>query len=221
MKHYLYLLTFNDGMKYVGARSTTLDYPELDTNYLGSGRHLPVRSLTTCSKQILATYPSRDELIKAEIQYINSNKCVESEFYYNKRTATYDRHGDKCESASKALKGRTAMSHKYIEEAAIKNKKYTGENRTLAQKHKDAKARGVSTGPNPLKGNSGTTNSAFIPWYSISPEGVKKEYHDITKQDAAPEFGLTPRQMVHRFHYTNIDKPAKRGKIKGWVFGNL
>lgn len=208
-------------MKYVGARSTTLDSTELDTAYLGSGRGLPERNLTTCTKTILKEFPSRDELIKAEIEYITQYDCVNSESYYNLRTSTYDRHGDTSEATSLALKGRTSREYDYIRDTAIKNSKYKGELRTPAQKHNDEKMRGKSTGPNKLKGHKGITNSAFEPWYSISPDGVRTEYHSKTKKDAASEFGLTPRQMTHRFHPTNINKPAKKGKIKGWVFGNL
>ena len=40
MYHYAYLLTFPDGMKYVGARSIHFQ-PELDVTYLGSGKALP------------------------------------------------------------------------------------------------------------------------------------------------------------------------------------
>ena len=221
MIHYLYLLTFKNGNKYIGARTTSLDRALLDTKYLGSGRDLPVRNENTCTKTILKEFSSREDLIKAEIEYIKFHECTTDITYYNKRISTYDRHGDTSEATSLTLKGRTKESHKYIEETSIKNSKYIGEFRTPAQKHQDAKMRGAKTGPNTAKGHKGTTNSAFEPWYSISPSGVKTDYRDITKKDAAYMFDLTPRQMTHRFHYTNIDKPAKKGKIKGWIFGNL
>lgn len=221
MIHYLYLIQFENGKKYVGARSTNLDSPELDTCYLGSGRALPERTKDTCTKTILGTFNSRKELIEAETQYIRVNDCVNSNVYYNLREKNYDKFGVKCEAISKALKGRTKESHEYIQKANSKREKYKGDNRTPAQKHQDAKMTGVSQGTNPKKGHKGTTNCAFEPWYSISPEGNRIEYYSITKRDAAHLFGLTPRQMTHRFHYTNIDKPAKQGKIKGWVFGNI
>lgn len=221
MIHYLYLLTFLDGKKYIGARSTKLDNSDLDVTYLGSGRYLPERSLKTCTKTILAEFQTREELIEAEINYIKDNNCVKDSSYYNARLSTYDRFGDTCTAISHKLKGRSKETHDYIAKANAIKKKYVGENRTPAQKHRDAAMLGVSTGSNLSKGHKGTSNCAFDPWYSIDPNGVRTEYHDITKKDAAHLFGLTPRQMTHRFHYTNIDKPAKTGAIKGWVFGNL
>ena len=38
--HYTYLLEFSNGMKYIGCHSTNIK-PDLDFNYLGSGRALP------------------------------------------------------------------------------------------------------------------------------------------------------------------------------------
>jgi predicted GIY-YIG superfamily endonuclease len=226
MNHYLYLLTFSNGKQYIGARSTKLK-PELDTLYLGSGRALPKRTPQDCNKQILKTFNSRKELIKAEIQYIIDNNCIDSDNFYNLRKCTYDRHGTTCEKTSKILTGRTKQTHKYIENAAKKHTAYIGKNRTPAQIEKDKlhgdKIRGIK---NKDKGHPGITNCAFIPWYYIDNAGNYYEILEETKEDFAKKLGITRRQLIHRFHYNNEHKPAKFSKkipesIRGFTFGNL
>ncbi len=222
MNHYLYLLEFGGGMKYVGARSTHL-IPSLDASYLGSGKALPPRTRSSCIKIILGVYPSRQLLMQAEIEFIVLNDCVKSKFYYNLRKQTFDKHG-MADTSGPALQGRTKETHKYIREANKKRIQYTGQDRTPAQKVSDAKLRGVSTGPNLAKGRPGVTNSGFTPWYYVDPTGNYFEMLHITRQEFAPTIGATPRQVGHRFHHTNIHKQAGRAATKvlrGYTFGCL
>lgn len=221
MTHYLYLLEFNDGMKYIGARSTVLHDAALDVHYLGSGRALPKRSINTVKKHILRTYDTREELMNAELTYIYLHDCVNSSRYYNMRHRTYDRHGDVCPNSGKHLIGRTAATHSYIATAVTKRKRYVGKNRTPAQKAHDKRMRGVSLGPNPKKGKAKTKNSCFRPWYCISPDGLYHEFRNTMREDFAIRHGRTRRQITHRFHYSNIDKEAKVKPWKGWTFGYL
>lgn len=228
MYHYTYLLTFTDGMLYIGVHSTHLK-PELDTRYRGSGSELPkYREEDVCRKEILATYDTREDAVNAEIQYILDNNCIESDIYYNRRLRTYDKHGQTVEThenirqMQSKLAGRSKETHPYLLQIAEKLRKYKGDNRTPAQKAADVKLSETNKGiPNPLKAHKGTKNQAFTPWYFIDDLGNRTEVYDVTKKDYAPLLGLTPRQMEHRFHYTNIDKPKKNGILKGWVFGNL
>ena len=215
MNHYIYLLEFPNGMKYIGCRSCNTT-PELDVLYLGSGRALPEKR--ECTKTILNTYSTRLEAVQAEIQYIMDNDCTNSIEYYNLRLATYDRHGDIGPSTNV---GKTKENTDYIRQANEKRKQYRGEARTPAQKAHDAKMTGKSTGPNPAKARKGTDNQGFVPWYSINPQGVLQEYRNTTKQEMAKVFEVTYRQLGHRFHYTNIDKPSKSKTLKGWTFGNI
>lgn len=218
MIHYMYLLTFNDGMLYVGARSTNLDTAELDACYLGSGKALPARTRNTCTKTILNTYESRRELLEAEKAYIQDHSCVDSENYYNLRVSTHDRHG--CEGVDTNT-GRNADTHSYIARANEKRKQYVGDNRTPAQKHSDAKLRGVSTGPNPLKGLKGSKSPHFQPWYYITPKGEYHEEHHRTRDIVAKELGFTTRQFDNRMRGDNEHVPGKRGPIKGWILGRI
>ena len=68
------------------------------------------------------------------------------------------------------------------------------------------KLRGVK---NPAKGLNGIENKGFKPWYSISPDGEYVEYLTITKSEFTGIPGITPRQIGHRFHYTNEHKIAR------------
>lgn len=218
MNHYVYLLSFPNGMKYVGARSTTID-PHLDTMYLGSGRALPVdRTPQCCTKTILKTFPSRIEATNYEEQFIVDNNCVASEDWYNLRRRTYDRHGSKLSEEHIQLMRDRAIGKPRPEYGL----KYSGEGRTPAQRAGDIAAGLKTQGTkNPAKGHKGTTNCAFVPWYYITPEGEYVEVHDVTKRDKANDLGFTYRQLTHGFHYTNEHKRSKFPPRKGWTFGNL
>lgn len=215
MNHYCYLLTFSDGMKYVGAHSTTLD-PSLDTTYLGSGCMLPKDRHEIgypVQKVILGTFSTREELMEYERNFIRTNDCVNSDGWYNAREATFDRHGS--EPWNKGVKTGKTNSDTF-------NRRYCNGYRTPAQIAGALSMKAKLTGvKNPAKGLSGTENNGFIPWYSISPEGIREEHHVQTKAEFGAKLGLNPRQMYHRFHPSNEHKPARYGAIKGWIFGNL
>lgn len=215
MNHYAYLLTFPDGMKYVGARSTNLD-PNLDTCYLGSGGALPPdrKDLRDVEKVILAVFSSREELMEFEKNFILNNGCVESTDWYNQRTATFDRHGSEPWN-----KGKTGISTGGRE---TYKRRYSNGYRTPAQIAGAASMREKLTGiSNPAKGHHGTDNSGFTPWYYITPDGDYVEVHDKTKGDMAGYFGVTQRQIINRFHYSNEHKQAKYPTLRGYTFGNL
>jgi hypothetical protein len=227
MNHYTYLITFPDNMKYAGVRSTELA-PELDTCYLGSGRHLPERDRHSCHKMILGEYDTRDEAVEAETSFIRLNNCVDSNEWFNRRDWNYDKHGqtkETSEGVAKAghkLTGRTKENYEYIRRANEKRKAYSGANRTPAQIVGHLRTAEAQRGTkNPDKGRKGISNNGFQPWYYIKPCGELIVVNDVPKQDYAESIGLSPRQLGHRFHYTNINKPAKLGACKGWIFGNL
>ena len=217
MHHYVYLLTFPNGMQYVGMHSTIIE-PALDTCYLGSGKALPPRTPASCQKAILGVFGSRAEAAEYEINFIVNNNCVASGKYYNLRRNTHDKHGSKlspehCKLISVTSKGRSRGDY---------GKKYSGEGRTPAQKAGDLRAAEKVRGTTCItKSNPGATNGGFNPWYYITPDGVYVEIHDVAKQDYAHKLGVTARQLGHRFHYTNEHKAAKVKSLKGWTFGNL
>lgn len=218
--HYVYLLTFPNGMFYVGCRSTNLE-PEQDTTYLGSGKYLPkdrheYRNLI--QKDILFISNSREDALDFEEEYIMHNNCVTDENFYNKRRRVFDRKGlPNPNPMNSILRAKAAKT--------FKQRDYTKNgNRTVAQLAHDEWCRKNYTGvENPAKGHKGVTNCAFVPWYYITPEGNYVEVLDKTKEDYV-SLGILPftwRQLIHRFHYTNQHKISKRTPFKGWVFGNL
>lgn len=215
MYHYAYLLTFPDGMKYIGARSSKVK-PELDTSYLGSGRALPKDRLDVrnVSKIILATFLTRTELMEFEQQFIELNDCTKHNSWYNLKVVTHDRH-----KSMPWNKGKTGIPNTHTETF---KKRYCNGYRTPAQIAGAESMREKLTGvANPLKGHHGTDNSGFVPWYYITPEGVYVEVHDKTKGEMASSFGVTQRQLINRFHYTNEHRVAKYPTLRGYVFGNL
>lgn len=213
MNHYAYLLTFADGMLYIGARSCKLA-PELDTTYLGSGRALPAdRKDTPPLKTILGTFSTRKELMDFERNYIEEHNCVASPNWYNQRVATHDRHG--------SPSWNTGISVDRTEAAKTFSRRYKG-NRTPAMLAAHAataeKIRGTKCKD---KGHAGITNTAFQPWYYVTPQGVYVEVRDQTKKDIAPTLGLKVHQISNRMRECNQHKPAPTKPLKGWIFGNL
>ena len=214
MNHYAYLLTFADGMRYIGARSTHLA-PELDATYLGSGKALPKdrHESGNVIKTILAVFLTREELMEYEESFIKLNECATSQDWYNLRTATFDRYG--------SLPWNTGVTvPEYISRETF-SRRYKGNcSPAMIAAHKATanKTRGVK---NPDKGHQSTTNCAFTPWYYITPEGEYVEVHDKTKREAAAFFGVTERQLINRFHHTNEHKVAKYPTLRGYTFGNL
>lgn len=86
MNHYTYLITYQNGMKYMGVRSCKC-LPEEDVKYFGSSKHTPDKSQIK-SKQILAVFPSRKEAIEAEIHYHKQHDIAVNPKYYNKAKQT-------------------------------------------------------------------------------------------------------------------------------------
>lgn len=215
MNHYAYLLTFTNGMRYVGARSTHLA-PELDASYLGSGRALPKDRKDTKNviKKILATFLTREELMEYEENFIKLNDCTNSKDWYNQRVASFDRHGSIPWNIGLSATVADSFSETY-------SKRYKG-NRSPAmiESHKltAEKNRGVK---NPAKGHKSTTNCAFTPWYYITPSEEYVEMTTVTKREAAKSLGVTERQLIHRFNHKNEHKKARYPTLFGYVFGNL
>lgn len=217
MYHYVYLLTFFDGMRYVGAHSTKIK-PELDTCYLGSGKALPPRSHKTCHKEILVEFQTREKAIAYEEAYIIQHECVESDHWYNLRHRVYDRHGSELSQEHRDLISKTHTGR----DRSGYGRRYSGAGRTPAQRAGDIaaglKIRGTK---NPDKGREGVENGGFSPWYYITPDDQYVEVHDRTKQEMALELGFTPRQLGHGLHHTNQHIRATTLPRKGWTFGNL
>lgn len=215
MYHYAYVLEFKDGMRYLGARSYHLP-PHLNTTYLGSGRALPKDRKDNPSsvfKLVIAEFGTRDELMAFEREKIEELDCCASERWYNIRKATYDRHGSEPWNKGKNVDRTQA--------ALTFSARYKG-NRTPAmiKAHAETaeKIRGVK---NPDKGHKGTDNSAFNPWYYITPLGAYVEVHDTTVTAMATTLGFTYNQLVQRMRSKNAHKPAIKGGAKGWTFGVL
>lgn len=215
MSHYAYLLTFSDGMRYIGARSTRLS-PELDASYLGSGKRLPKdrHDQRNVLKTILATFLTREELMEFEESLIKLNGCTQSPDWYNCRVATFDRHGSLPWNTGLSVKVADSFKETY-------SRRYKG-NRSLAMiaAHESTAEKNRGT-KNPDKGHKSTTNCAFVPWYYITPNGEYVEVHDKTKREAAESLGVTERQLINRFHHTNEHRVAKYPTLRGYVFGNL
>lgn len=218
MRHYTYLLEFSNNMKYIGVHSCNFA-PELDVCYLGSGRYLPKdRNRFNCKKTVLKEYPSRKEALEAEISYIKQHDCVNSDKYYNVRVSTFDRYSQQTKNKNR----NKTVDIKALQIRAENFKQYTGENRTPALLDADhRRAETIRGTKNPKKSNPGIKNGGFTPWYYITPEGDYHEMFSITRKDFAPQIGLTPRQMEHRFHHTNMHKPGRTKPAKNWIFGTL
>ena len=202
---------------YLGMHSTTIE-PALDTCYLGSGKALPPRDRFSCSKEILAIFPTREAAQEYEIQLIDKTGAVASASYYNLRRKTFDKHGSVLSDAHKEICRQNSTGQCRI----AWGKKYSGAGRTPAQIAGSKRAgEKIAGSKNPAKGSPGTKNQGFTPWYYITPTGNYVEVLGTTKQELASELGFTYRQLGHGFHYSNEHLKAKTLPRKGWTFGNL
>lgn len=228
-QHYVYELQFENGMKYIGARTCDCE-PENDS-YLGSSKVLTKEQLNNCKKVILAKFSTREEAIAEEIRLHELYDVSSNPNYYNlvKQTSTkFDQSGCTAEThahvaaTANKLRGRKAQDYEYIRKANEKRKSYVGDNRTQKQiegSKKQAEAiRGTKC---EAKGKQGVANNGFNPWYYITPNGEYVEVYNQTKEQFAEDKQFTARQLGHRFHYTNIHKEGRYKLFKGWTFGNL
>ncbi|QKE55153.1 hypothetical protein PP758_gp82 [Pseudomonas phage PAP02] len=213
MNHYAYILTFPDGIKYIGARSTKLA-PELDTTYLGSGRDLPCdRKDFKPTKEIIGIFKTRDLLMEFEKAFIDEHDCVVSPDWYNLRFSTHDRHGSVPHN-----KGGTVDR---TQAAKTFSRRYKGARTPAMIKAHEETAEKIRGTKNPNKGHKGITNCAFRPWYYVTPEGVRVEVHEVTVSDYAERLGFKKHQIVNRMRSNNAHKPAPTKPMKGWIFGVL
>ncbi len=85
MHHYTYLITYKNGLKYMGVRSSE-DKPEED-NYYGSSKHTPDVS-EVVTKEILGIYPNRSEALQAEIAYHSLHDVGVNPLFLNRSKQT-------------------------------------------------------------------------------------------------------------------------------------
>lgn len=81
MNHYTYLLTYSDGLKYIGVRSCKKPVEE-DVAYNGSSLYAPKHLVV--SKEILGQFLTREEAIAHEIQLHEQYDVGRSPLFYNR-----------------------------------------------------------------------------------------------------------------------------------------
>jgi hypothetical protein len=217
-------------MKYIGVRSCN-GLPEKDIKYNGSSKIIPLNISITGIKNILQIFDTRHQAVQYEANLHKKHNVKLSPLYYNQVNQTsikFDQQGCTAKThkhvakMANKLKGRTATTHEYIRKANEKRKALSGNNRTSAQIAGQIKVANTIRGTkNPKKACKGIQNGGFNEWYYITPKGVYHEVKHLPKQDFADKLGVTPRQLGHRFHHTNMHKKAKTPPLKGYIFGNL
>jgi hypothetical protein len=92
-----------------------------------------------------------------------------------------------------------------------------------AEKFKDARVRGGKSClgiPNPKKGHPGLANSKAVPWYYVTPEGVRTEVYNSVNGffNEHPDTLPMDRHTVMRYLRDGVPKYRR---LKGWDFGKL
>lgn len=213
MNHYTYEIKFENGMKYIGVRSCKCDIK--DDAYTGSSKLIPNELYATCEKTILNTFNTRIEAQEDEIQRHKELDVARNPEYYN---------GVNAKSIGFSPIGLTKDRSAKVKLRADNFRAYRGENRTEAQKLADkalSKYKGI---PNPAKGNSGTNNHQFKPWYYITPDGTYVEITDMPIRQfcqnvEAPE-GFKASRIYERIS-SSAHQPFIRGRLKGYTFGYI
>lgn len=231
MNHYTYEIEFENGLKYVGVRSCKC--PIEQDSYYGSSKIIPSELYATCTKRILNTFETRIEALQDEIRlheeldiavnpnYYNQVKQTSEKF--NQQGTTKKTHEHIARMAEK-LKGRSKVTHDYLDISGKKAASLRGENRTDAQKKADALVSQQQKGvKNLAKGNPSIEHPKFKPWYYITPDGEYVEVHDSVRnyvKTDANTLGFTSGQLgnilANKPHY-----PVLRGKFKDYIFGYI
>lgn len=213
MNHYTYEIEFENGMKYLGVRSCKC--PIDKDIYTGSSKLIPPELYATCKKTILATFNTRIEAQEDEIRRHELLDVARNPNYYN---------GINAKSTGFSPIGLTKERSEKVKAKAEKFRAYRGENRTEAQKKADkalSKYKGTS---NTAKGNSGTDNPQFKPWYYITPEGTYVEILEIPIRQYC-QLPECPKEFKATRIYERISSCAHqafvRGPLKGYVFGYI
>lgn len=211
MNHYTYEIKFENGMKYLGVRSCKC--PVEQDVYTGSSKLIPPELYATCKKTILATFSTRIEAQENEITRHAELDVARNPEYYN---------GINAKSTGFSPIGLTKERSEKVKLRAEKFRSYRGNNRTEAQKQADIALSKYKDTKNPSKGNSGTDNAQFKPWYYITPEGVYTQVNEIPirqycESPECPE-GFKASRIYERIS-TCAHQPFIRGQLKGYVFG--
>ena len=213
MNHYTYEIKFENNMKYIGVRSCKCNIE--DDVYTGSSKLIPPELYATCEKTILATFGTRIEAQQDEIERHAQLDVARNPEYYN---------GINAKSTGFSPIGLTKSRSDKVRIRADKFRAYRGENRTEAQKLADKALSRYKGTKNPAKGNSGTDNHQFKPWYYITPAGLYVEILDIPiKQYCESEdkpLELKASRVYERL-CNGAHKPFVRGPLKGYVIGYL
>lgn len=213
MNHYTYEIKFENGMKYLGVRSCKC--PIEEDVYTGSSKLIPPELYATCEKTILATFDTRIEAQQDEIKRHAELDVARSPEYYN---------GVNAKSTGFSPIGLTKKRSKAVKVRADKFRAYRGSNRTEAQQNADKALSRYKGTKNPAKGNSGTDNTQFKPWYYITPAGIYVEVTNIPIRQycALPEcpLGFKATRIYERIS-SSAHQPFVRGQLKGYVFGYL
>lgn len=85
MFHYTYQILYQNGMKYIGVRSSKKE-PTQDTKYVGSSKYTPNDQIVR--KDILAIWDTRQEALTHEIQLHQQFNVAESSEFYNRAKQT-------------------------------------------------------------------------------------------------------------------------------------
>lgn len=116
MHHYTYRLIDENGIAYIGARSSHL-HPENDVRYMSSSKYvrMAIANGIKFSKQILAIWPTRMHAIEHEIRLHDAFDVANSNLFYNKAKQTstaFDTSGAYVSEETRA-KRRAAMIKRY------------------------------------------------------------------------------------------------------------
>lgn len=184
--HYVYQITYSNGKKYIGSRSSKVR-PEEDTTYIGSSKHTP--NTQVVSKDILGTFCSRALAYDYEKYLQEKYSVTTSDSYYNRSIQT---------STKFSTKGLTKENCTWVKQSAEKKKLYVGENQTAKQKAGRVKAAQTATGQKvPTRGKPGINSLLYKPWYIRDLQG---DYHDMSH--------ITMTEFL-----TSTDLPFSRGSI--------
>ena len=87
--------------------------------------------------------------------------------------------------------------------------------------HKDETKQKISNTRKEKHLGTGINAARFSPWFIIYPNGIREDVYHATKRDKALFDGFTKNTYADGFSLSKGVKVIKRGKLKGYVIGNI
>lgn len=230
MFHYTYMVSYTDGKRYIGVRTSQVE-PDQDSAYIGSSEFTPNDKVIR--KEILGIFSSREEAVRHEIDLHEEWDVARSGDFYNRSKQTshkFDTSGVNLERS---------QEHNEKIKAALTGRKRSYRERMSISKAKTGKSNGPHSEETRMKisqSNKGKPNhmqgKTYKPEEHLRQYASRQKYSDTypwINESTGEMLEATCMEMGLKYgagakptqRFRDIVKPGARNKsYKGWRLNN-